>query len=39
MITEATAHHPTAGTWFHAPYIYTDPQVQAWKKVCIVHTH
>ena len=39
LITEGTVIHPMAGTWFHAPYIYTDSQVQAWKKVRIVHTH
>jgi len=33
LITEATVIHPAAGTIPHAPYIYTDRQVQAWKEV------
>jgi len=33
LITEATAIHPAAGVHPHAPYVYTDAQVQAWKKV------
>ena len=33
LISEATAIHPAAGALGHAPYIYTDAQVQAWKKV------
>jgi len=33
LITEATTIHPAAGAYAHAPYIYTDAQVQAWKKV------
>ena len=33
LITEATVIHPEAGAYSHAPYIYTDAQVQAWKKV------
>ena len=36
LITEATAIHPAAGTWKHAPYIHTEAQVEAWKKVCLV---
>ena len=39
LITEGTVIHPLAGTWSHAPYIYTDAQVRAWKEVRIVHTH
>src|SRR5882757_1734280 len=37
LITEATAIHPAAGPFPHAPYVYTDAQVQAWKKVRAVH--
>ena len=33
LVTEATVVHPAAGAHPHAPYIYTDAQVQAWKKV------
>ena len=39
LITEASAIHPAAGAYPHAPYIYTDAQVQAWKKVSLVHNH
>jgi len=39
LITEATTIHPAAGTFSHAPYIYTDAQVQAWKKVHLIYTH
>ena len=39
LITEATAIHPEAGIYNHAPYIYTDAQVQAWKKARLVHAH
>ena len=39
LITEATTIHPAAGAYPHAPYIYTDAQVQAWKKVSLVHIH
>ena len=39
LITEATTIHPAAGAYPNAPYIYTDQQVQAWKKVSIVHVH
>ena len=39
LITEATTIHPMAGTRPHVPYIHTDSQVQAWKKVCIFHIH
>ena len=35
LVTEATTIHPAAGAPSHAPYIYTDAQVQAWKKVCL----
>ena len=35
LITEATCIHPAAGAVSNAPYIYTDAQVQAWKKVCL----
>ena len=38
LITEATQIHPAAGAYRNIPYIYTDAQVQAWKKVCVVHT-
>ena len=38
LITEGTLIHPAAGPYLHAPNIYTDAQVQAWKKVRIVHT-
>ena len=38
LITEATLIHPAAGALPNIPYIYTDAQVQAWKKVCIVRT-
>jgi len=37
LITEATTIHPAAGAYLHAPYIYTDAQVHAWKKVSLVH--
>ena len=33
LITEASVIHPEAGAYDHAPYIYTDAQVQAWKRV------
>lgn len=33
LITEATVVHPAAGALHNIPYIYTDPQVQAWKKI------
>ena len=33
LITEGTIIHPAAGTWNNVPYIYTDAQVEAWKKV------
>ena len=39
LITEATAIHPAAGASRHAPYIYTDAQVQAWKKVHLIPVH
>jgi NADPH2 dehydrogenase len=39
LITEASAIHPAAGTWTHAAHIYTDAQVQAWKKVRLFHIH
>ena len=39
LVTEATAVHPAAGALLHAPYIYTDAQVQAWKKVRLVPIH
>ena len=35
LITEATLIHPAAGAQHNVPYIYTDSQVQAWKKVRI----
>ena len=38
LITEATVIHPAAGAYRNTPYIYTDAQVQAWKKVRPVHT-
>ncbi|TFY81655.1 hypothetical protein EWM64_g2353 [Hericium alpestre] len=33
LITEATIVHPKAGGWAHAPGIYNEEQVQAWKKI------
>ena len=33
LVTEGTVIHPAAGIWVHAPYIYTDAQVNAWKQV------
>ena len=39
LITEASTIHPAAGAYLHAPYIYTDAQVQAWKKVSLTHIH
>jgi len=39
LITEASTIHPAAGVYPHAPYIYTDAQVQAWKRVSLVHNH
>ena len=38
LVTEGTIIHPTAGPYYNAPYIYTDEQVQAWKKVRLTHT-
>ena len=38
LVTEGTIIHPTAGPFYNAPYIYTDEQVQAWKKVRLTHT-
>ena len=38
LISEASVIHPAAGARPHAPYIYTDVQVQAWKKVRLVPT-
>ena len=38
LITEGTLIHPAAGPYLHSPNIYTDAQVQAWKKVRAVHT-
>ena len=32
-ITEGTVIHPAAGAGNHVPYIYTNAQVNAWKKV------
>src|ERR1700679_700078 len=39
LITEASMIHPAAGAIHNAPYIYTDAQVEAWKKVSILHLH
>jgi len=39
LVTEGTVIHPAAGAFPHAPYIYTDRQVQAWKKVRLVRFH
>ncbi len=36
LITEGTVIHPAAGTWNNIPYIYTDAQVEAWKKVGLI---
>ena len=36
LVTEATVIHPAAGAHPHTPYIYTDAQVQGWKKVRLV---
>jgi NADPH2 dehydrogenase len=33
LVTEATLIHPAAGALHNIPHIYTDAQVQAWKKV------
>ena len=33
LITEATAIHPHAGGLAHIPFIYTDEQINAWKRV------
>lgn len=33
LITEATPIHPAAGGLGNVPHIYTDAQVQAWKRV------
>lgn len=38
LITEATVIHPAAGAYPHAPYVYTNAQVQAWKKVRLIVT-
>ena len=39
LITEAATIHPAAGAYSNAPYIYTDAQVQAWKKARSVHVY
>lgn len=39
LLTEATTIRPEAGAEGYVPYIHTDAQVQAWKKVCLVHAH
>ena len=39
LITEATTIHPAAGAHSNIPYIYTDAQVQAWKKVRLFHIY
>ena len=36
LIAEPSAIHPEAGTESHVPYIYSDAQVQALKRVCLV---
>ena len=36
FITEAATIHPAAVAWAHSGSIYTDAQVQAWKKVRLV---
>ena len=33
LITEATPIHPHAGGLPHIPFIYTDEQINAWKRV------
>ncbi|KAA1472761.1 FMN-linked oxidoreductase [Dentipellis sp. KUC8613] len=33
LITEATIIHPKAGGFSHAPAIYSDEQIAAWKKI------
>lgn len=39
LVTEATVIRPEAGAYSNVPYIYTDAQVQAWKKVCLIRVH
>ena len=34
LMTEATAIHPHAAGLPHIPYIYTDEQINAWRRVC-----
>src|SRR5258705_13414812 len=36
LITEGTVIHPAAGTCNNIPYIYTDAQVESWKKVDLI---
>ena len=38
LVTEATAIHPAAGGAANTPHIYTNAQVQAWKKVRFLHS-
>jgi len=39
LITEASIIHPAVGAYPHAPSIYTDAQVEAWKKASLVHIY
>ena len=38
LVTEATAIHPAAGGQSNVPHIYTNAQVQAWKRVRSLHS-
>ena len=38
LVTEATAIHPAAGGQNNVPHIYTNAQVQAWKRVRSLHS-
>ncbi|KAL8281072.1 hypothetical protein RQP46_006430 [Phenoliferia psychrophenolica] len=33
LITEATFISPQSGGYYHAPGVYTDPQIKAWKEI------
>jgi len=39
LITEATFISRDAGGYGHVPGIYTDAQIQGWKKVCVFFFH
>ena len=39
LVTEATAIHPLAGGLPNIPFIYTDDQIRAWKRVRLWSLH